>query len=225
MNAAAGHSSSSKLALGLLNFVLAVSSGWALKHYSSGTYTLAAYGLFFAHSVFCILRYTHPNPGQLHRCICEQSLRYAPTIFVTLIVGQLQSIAKAAGDSDSDSQLQWRSIVLGLYAGIFTVGALRCCLSEKSALGQLLARLAHWNRSLCVLWNIYCLWQVAVVDEYWWSLGLALLVLLNHFVLWRLTQHFNISLLEVDTVGMCFTLIFAINATQELSSEHIQWAA
>lgn len=205
---------SSKLSLGLLNFVLAVTSGWALKHYSIGKFALAAYGLCFGHSVFCILRYTHPNPGQLHRRICEHSIRYAPVVFVTLIIGQLQSISghkmKLSGG------LNWPFVVLGLYAGIVFLATARIYLADKSAAGRLAAQLERYNHGLCVLWNIFCLWQIAVVEEYWWSLGLALLVLLNHFVLWRLTLHFNISTLEVDTVGMCFSLLFAINATQEL---------
>jgi len=68
---------------------------------------------------------------------------------------------------------------------------------------------------LCVLWNVQCLYRIAMVDEHWWSLGLALLVLLNHFILWRLPLHYNITQLEVATVGMCFSTIFALNAIQE----------
>lgn len=204
---------SSKLSLGLLNYVLAVTSGWALKHYSIGRYATAAYGLCFAHSVFCILRYTHPNPGQLHRRICEHSIRYAPVIFVTLIIGQLQSIS---GELKLSAGLNWPFVVVGLYAGIVALATGRIFLTDKSPAGRLAAQLERYNHGLCVLWNIFCLWQIAVVEEYWWSLGLALLVLLNHFVLWRLTLNFNISTPEVDTVGMCFSLIFAINATQEL---------
>ncbi|KAM8720348.1 hypothetical protein ACLKA7_006399 [Drosophila subpalustris] len=207
---------SSKLSLGLLNFILAVSSGWALKHYSLDRHGLAGYGLLFAHSVLCILRYTHPNPGQVQRHICEQSLRYSPAIFVTLIIGQMQSII---GDIKLIGGINWRCVVLGLYAGVFLLTAIRRCLNEKSTLGQVLAKLERASHTLCVVWNMYCLWRIAVVDEYWWSLGLALLVMLNHFVLWRLTLRFNITTLEVDTVGMCFSVIFAINASQELVEE------
>ncbi|XP_064556743.1 uncharacterized protein LOC135441174 [Drosophila montana] len=205
---------SSKLSLGLLNFILAVSSGWALKHYSIGRHALVAYGLFFAHSVFCILRYTHPNPGQVQRRICDQSLRYAPVIFVTLIVGQLQSISDANQPSAGSSS--WRYVVLILYASILTLASVRSCLSERSTLATVLVKLERFNLTVCVLWNVYCLWRIAIFDEYWWSLGLALLVLLNNFVLWRLTLRYNITALEVETVGMCFSVIFAINATQEL---------
>ncbi|KAH8387219.1 hypothetical protein KR093_005634 [Drosophila rubida] len=204
---------SSKLSLGLLNFILAVIAGWALKHYSIDRHALAGYGLFFGHSVFCILRYTHPNPGQVQRRICEESLRYSPAIFVTLIIGQMQSIS---GELKFVAGLKWCHIALALYGGILLLSGIRSCLSEKSSAGQLLARLVSLNHTLCVLWNIYCLWRVSILDDYWWSLGLALLVLLNRFVLWRLTLRFNISRLEVDTVGMCFSLIFAINASQEL---------
>ncbi|XP_062140161.1 uncharacterized protein LOC133848555 [Drosophila sulfurigaster albostrigata] len=205
---------SSKLSLGLLNFILAVISGWALKHYSIERHALAGYGLFFAHSVLCILRYTHPNPGQVQRRICEQSLRYSPAIFITLIIGQMQSIS---GELEFFAGIaKWRHIVLTLYGGVLLLSGIRRCLSEKSSLGQLLGKLLRLNHTVCVLWNIYCLWRIAMLDEHWWSLGLALLVLLNHFVLWRLSLRFNISTLEVDTVGMCFSLIFAINASQEL---------
>jgi len=204
---------SCKLSLGLLNFVLAVSSGWALKHYSIDRHALAGYGLLFAHSVFCILRYTHPNPGQVQRRICEQSLRYSPAIFVTLIIAQMQSIV---GDIKLIGGVNWRCVVLVLYAGMLLLAVVRWSLNEKTTLAQMLGKMERINHTLCVLWNMYCLWRIATVDEYWWSLGLGLLVMLNHFVLWRLTLRFNITTLEVDTVGMCFAVIFAINASQEL---------
>ncbi|EDV95265.1 uncharacterized protein LOC6569446 [Drosophila grimshawi] len=216
MALSAGGCFTSKLALGLLNFILAVCSGWALKHYSNGRHGLAAYGLIFAHSVFCILRYTHPNPGNVQRCICEQSLRYAPVIFVTLIIGQLQGIV---GDIQLGVGINWCFIVLALYTSILTLISLRRCLNEKSTLAVILSRLERFNLTMCVLWNVYCLWRIAIIEEHSWSLGLAMLVLLNHFVLWRLTLHFNITALEVETVGMCFSVIFAINATQELIEE------
>ncbi|XP_023165696.2 uncharacterized protein LOC111595956 [Drosophila hydei] len=214
MAVSATGSLSSKLSLGLLNFVLAVSSGWALKHYSIGRYALAAYGLFFTHSVFCILHCTHPNPGQVQRRVCEQSLRYAPVIFVTLIAGQLLSIT--GNNHLIAGSCSWRPIVFSLYISALTLASVRCCLNEKSTLAALLARLERLNLTLCVLWNVFCLWHIAIADEFWWSIGLALLILLNHFVLWRLTLRYNISALEVETVGMCFSVIFAINATQEL---------
>ncbi|XP_017871447.1 PREDICTED: uncharacterized protein LOC108619395 [Drosophila arizonae] len=206
---------SSKLSLGLLNFVLVVSSGWALKHYSIGRYALAAYGLLFAHSLFCILHCTHPNPGQVQRRICELSLRYSPVIFVTLIVGQLQSFFVGPQPIFAGSS-SWHPIVFSLYISLLALVSVRSCLNEKSKLATVLARLERLNLALCVLWNVFCLWHIAIADEFWWSLGLALLVLLNHFVLWRLTLRYNISPLEVGTVGMCFSVIFGINAAQEM---------
>ncbi|KAH8300621.1 hypothetical protein KR044_004274 [Drosophila immigrans] len=221
MAANAAGTVSSKLSLGLLNFILAVIAGWALKHYSLDRHALAAYGLFFAHSVFCILRYTHPNPGQVQRRLCEQSLRFSPAIFVTLIVGQMLNASGAEQQLMNSlfAGLKWSHIAVTLYGGVLLLSCIRRCLGEQPRsrrLGQLLTKLVHLNHTLCVLWNIFCLWRIAFLDDYWWSLGLALLVLLNHFVLWRLSLRFNISTLEVDTVGMCFSIIFAINASQEL---------
>ncbi|ALC49273.1 CG13014 [Drosophila busckii] len=204
----------SRLSLGLLHFILLVCSGWALKHYSNGRLGLAAYGLYFAHSIICTLRHTHPHPGQLQRRLCAISGRYAPVLFVTLIVGQLQRLA--GKDMQLGADLSWRVVVLALYGSLLGFACIKSCLREKSKLASLLTRLERCNLTLCVLWNVYCLWHIAIIEEYWWSLGLAMLVLLNHFVLWRLTMSFNISASEIDTVGMCFSVIFAINATQEL---------
>lgn len=80
---------SNRLAVCLIHFVLAVTSGWGLKR-STGRQAMAAFGIFFGHSLLCLLRHTHPNPGHLQRLLCDKSRRYSSVLFVTLIVGELQ---------------------------------------------------------------------------------------------------------------------------------------
>ncbi|XP_030379227.1 uncharacterized protein LOC115627631 [Scaptodrosophila lebanonensis] len=204
---------SSKLSLCLLYFILAVISGWALKHNSS---TLAgyAYGLYLAHSLVCILRQTHPNPGIVQRTVCEQSHRYAPVAFITLIVGELLAIRRTTIELGAN----WAVVGIGFAASLFLLAIIKCFIgfnfntNSKSTLAQ------NVCLNLCVLWNAYCLCRIAFVeDQFYWALGLAMLVLLNHFVLIRLTLYFNITHQEIGTVGMCFSTIFAINAIQELA--------
>ncbi|XP_068159021.1 uncharacterized protein [Drosophila tropicalis] len=212
-------SMSSKLSVCLLHFVLAVISGWALKQ-SNGRYALAAYGLFFGHAVLCILRHTHPNPGQVQRVVCDHSRRFAPVIFITLIIGELQEIIMRNGrhgSGDWPVAADWPYIVIGLYANLLIVMTLKCFFGNANQ--SSLVRLEAASLGLCVVWNIYGLWHLAISEENeygHWSLGMAIQVLLNHFVLWRLALHFNITQLEVSTVGMCFSVIFALNACQEL---------
>jgi len=44
---------SSRLALCLIHFVLAVISGWGLKR-STGRQAMAAFGIYFGHSLLCL---------------------------------------------------------------------------------------------------------------------------------------------------------------------------
>ncbi|EDV34737.1 uncharacterized protein Dana_GF20793 [Drosophila ananassae] len=206
---------SNRLAVCLIHFVLAVTSGWGLKR-STGRQAMAAFGIFFGHSLLCLLRHTHPNPGHLQRLLCDKSRRYSSVLFVTLIVGELQAINPTTKIGEFFGA-DWDRLAFGLWTGTLAlaIGSLWTAGNRGSSIGAGFVKLDAAHLGLCVLWNVYCLWHIAVVDEHWWSLGLALLVLLNHFVLWRLPLHFNISQLEVATIGMCFTTIFALNAIQE----------
>ncbi|XP_001354673.3 uncharacterized protein [Drosophila pseudoobscura] len=211
--AGSGIGGSSKLSLCLIHFVLAISSGLGLKH-SIGRYAQAAFGIFFGHSLLCLLRHTHPNPGTVQRLICDKSRRYASVLFITLIIGELQHLnSRLQLGTIAGADWQWISVML--WSTTLTLAISNQCLGGRSALGAKIVQLDAANLGLCVVWNIYCLWHIAIVDEFWWSLGLALLVLMNHFVLWRLPLQFKITQLEVGTVGMCFSVIFAINAIQE----------
>ncbi|KAH8259082.1 hypothetical protein KR038_012157 [Drosophila bunnanda] len=215
---------SSRLALCLIHFVLAVSSGWGLKQ-STGRQAMAAFGIYFGHSLLCLLRHTHPNPGTLQRLVCDKSRRYSSVLFVTLVVGELQALNPATRLGDFFGA-DWERLAFGLWSGALALAVASLWLGggssnnssssrSSSPLGAAFVKLDAAQLGLCVLWNVHCLWRIAVVDEHWWSLGLALLVLLNHFILWRLPLHYNITQLEVATVGMCFSAIFALNAIQE----------
>ncbi|KAH8420091.1 hypothetical protein KR009_005671 [Drosophila setifemur] len=206
---------SSRLAVCLIHFVLAITSGLGLKQ-STGRQALAAFGIFFGHSLLCLLRHTHPNPGSLQRLLCDKSRRYSSVLFVTLIVGELQAINPSTKIGDFFGA-DWDRLAFGLWTGTLAlgIGSFWFGSNRGSSVGAGFIKLDAAHLGLCVLWNVYCLWHIAIREEHWWSLGLALLVLLNHFVLWRLPLHFNISQLEVATVGMCFTTMFALNAIQE----------
>ncbi|XP_017051915.1 LOW QUALITY PROTEIN: uncharacterized protein LOC108095346 [Drosophila ficusphila] len=205
---------SSRLALCLIHFVLAIISGWGLKR-STGSKALAAFGIYFGHSLLCLLRHTHPNPGAVQRLLCDKSRRYSSVLFVTLVVGELQAVNPATRMGDFFGA-DWDRLAFGLWSGVLALAVTSLWFGDsRSSLGATFVRLDAAQLGLCVLWNVHCLWRIAVVDEHWWALGLASLVLLNHFVLWRLPLHYNITQLEVATVGMCFSTIFALNAIQE----------
>ncbi|EDX01932.1 uncharacterized protein LOC6524984 [Drosophila yakuba] len=204
----------SRLALCLIHFVLAVISGFGLKR-STGSKAMAAFGIYFGHSLLCLLRHTHPNPGAVQRLLCDKSRRYSCVLFVTLVVGELQTVNPATRMGDFFGA-DWERLAFGLWSAVLALAVTSLWFgSTRSPLGATFIKLDAAQLGLCVLWNVHCLWRIAIVDEHWWSLGLALLVLLNHFVLWRLPLHYNISQLEVATVGMCFSTIFALNAIQE----------
>lgn len=204
------------MALCLIHFVLAISSGWGLKQ-CTGRQALAAFGIYFGHSLLCLLRHTHPNPGPLQRLVCDKSRRYSSVLFVTLVVGELQVLNPATRMGDFFGA-DWERLAFGLWSGALALAVASLWLggsTSRSPIGATFVKLDAAQLGLCVVWNVYCLWCIAVVDEHWWSLGLALLILMNHFVLWRLPLHYNITQLEVATVGMCFSAIFALNAIQE----------
>ncbi|EDV46382.1 uncharacterized protein LOC6549669 [Drosophila erecta] len=204
----------SRLALCLIHFVLAVISGCGLKR-STGSKAIAAFGIYFGHSLLCLLRHTHPNPGAVQRLLCDKSRRYSCVLFVTLVVGELQTVNPATRMGDFFGA-DWERLAFGLWSAVLALAVTSLWFgSSRSPLGATFIKLDAAQLGFCVLWNVHCLWRIAIVDEHWWSLGLALLVLLNHFVLWRLPLHYNISQLEVATVGMCFSTIFALNAIQE----------
>ncbi|XP_017065164.1 uncharacterized protein LOC108103923 [Drosophila eugracilis] len=205
---------SSRLAVCLIHFVLAVISGWGLKR-STGSQAMAAFGIYFGHSLLCLLRHTHPNPGAVQRLLCEKSRRYSSVLFVTLVVGELQTANPATRMGDFFGA-DWERLAFGLWSGVLALAVTSLWFgSSRSPLGATFIKLDAAQLGLCVVWNVFCLWHIAVVDEHWWSLGLALLILLNHFFLWRLPLHYNITQLEVATIGMCFSTIFALNAIQE----------
>jgi len=209
---------SSRLALCLIHFVLAIISGWGLKR-STGRQAMAAFGIYFGHSLLCLLRHTHPNPGAVQRLLCDKSRRYSCVLFVTLVVGELQTVNPATRMGDFFGA-DWERLAFGLWSCVLALAVTSLWFGgsgggTRSSLGATFIKLDAAQLGLCVLWNVLCLYRIAMVDEHWWSLGLALLVLLNHFILWRLPLHYNITQLEVATVGMCFSTIFALNAIQE----------
>ncbi|XP_016931725.2 uncharacterized protein [Drosophila suzukii] len=209
---------SSRLALCLIHFVLAVISGWGLKR-STGRQAMAAFGIYFGHSLLCLLRHTHPNPGAVQRLLCDKSRRYSCVLFVTLVVGELQTVNPATRMGDFFGA-DWERLAFGLWSCVLALAVTSLWFGgsgggTRSSVGATFIKLDAAQLGLCVLWNVQCLYRIAMVDEHWWSLGLALLVLLNHFILWRLPLHYNITQLEVATVGMCFSTIFALNAIQE----------
>jgi len=134
-------------------------------------------------------------------------------------VGELQTVNPATRMGDFFGA-DWERLAFGLWSCVLALAVTSLWFGgsgggTRSSLGATFIKLDAAQLGLCVLWNVQCLYRIAMVDEHWWSLGLALLVLLNHFILWRLPLHYNITQLEVATVGMCFSTIFALNAIQE----------
>ncbi|GAB0086602.1 hypothetical protein DMENIID0001_006960 [Sergentomyia squamirostris] len=191
------HRSSHNYATCLSHICLAAISGWCLsKTLTLGVYPVAAttFSIMLVHGLVGIFRFGHPNLVVYLRSVYSITFNINRIMPVALITTQLYQRV----NNSLWAIIQVSSTGIPILDVIFANGG------------------HDTVKFLILLGNIMSLMYFGVMADNYWALGLALLCILNCFVLDKLAENFTVPLIDLFTVGLCFFCFFSYNSLVEL---------
>lgn len=190
----------SNLSLTASHFALTVISGWAIKNVDiKSTYSMIYFILTCFYGVFGLIRYTKPGKHHTNKSLCY-------CIFV-----QILGLGIYTFDILSIAHLYNRILFIITIMMPVIVGITQFLQYKKLKVYAVYGT---------VLWVIYVLSYVSMkFDECYWLIGTIMLLIINYFILFKISILFCISYLELCSVGFCFFNIFALNSINEISQK------
>ncbi|XP_037030542.1 uncharacterized protein LOC119070354 [Bradysia coprophila] len=186
-------------ATGFGHLALCAVSGWAIHqmHFDQSPLSLCCFTFLIGHSLLGVLRFTHPSVSE---CITKGyhiTTVLAQTLPLLLVTTQLCINARLF-------MFMEYIYVQILFALLPTV----CDLSNKH-------RYRDYTLNTIVMVNAALLGYTGIYTEKFWSTGLAVLSVLNHFSMKHICGWYNVPRTDLVVVGLSFFTVFAVNCLNE----------
>lgn len=186
-------------ATGFGHLALCGVSGWAIHqiHFDQSPLSLCCFTFLIGHSLLGVLRFTHPT---VSGCITKSyhiTTLLAQTLPLLLVTTQLCINVRLF------TFMEYIYVQI-LFALLPTV----CDLSNQH-------RYRDYILNAIVLVNAALLGYTGIYTEKFWSIGLALLSVLNHFSMKHICGWYNVPRTDLVVVGLSFFTVFAVNCLVE----------
>lgn len=184
-------------ATGLGHLALCGVSGWAIHemHFEQSPLSLCCFTFMIGHSLLGVLRYTHPSVSE---CIMR-------TYHITTLLAQTLPLLLVTTQLCINVRLFLKYIYVQiLFALLPTV----CDLSNQH-------RYRDLTLNTIVMLNAVLLSYTGIYAEKFWSTGLAVLSVLNHFSVKHICGWYNVPRTDLVIVGLAFFTVFAVNCLNE----------
>uniref|UniRef100_A0A1B0DA65 Uncharacterized protein n=1 Tax=Phlebotomus papatasi TaxID=29031 RepID=A0A1B0DA65_PHLPP len=181
----------------LAHICLSGISGWCLSRtLALEVYPVAVvtFGFMLVHGIVGVFRFGHPNLVVYLRSVYVITFNANRIMPVALLTTQLYQRV----NNSLWAIIQVSSTGIPILDVIFTPGG------------------HDTVKFLILLGNIMSLMYFGFMADNYWALGLALLCVINCFVIDKLAENFSVPLIDLFTVGLCFFNIFAFNSLIEL---------
>lgn len=200
-----------------MNHIAVRNENYSLQERQIGSCFILANGLYLfliLHGLLGIIRFGHPQLANTSlRSIYEISFNLVRIVPVPLVsIQALQTFSKSTPDGSALYRILNHEYLL--FFLIFTV--ILTLLNELYR-GYAIIKL------VVLLSNIGILFSIGLSSESYWTMFMAVLVIMNNFCLDMLSRRYSISLIEIFLVGLCFFAVFALNSLidlVELAKEH-----
>ncbi|XP_052861671.1 uncharacterized protein LOC128268582 [Anopheles cruzii] len=199
----------SALATCFAHFLLAIVTGWSLKHIAStdsAPFVLLMLMLLLAYCLLGILRFTHPQPHPILRKMYDRCALLVKVCSLPFLNIQLFPQQQPSGFHVSvlTNHHYLTTAFLGSALIAFLVG---CVFSELSK-----RHLADYVATGMLLFNAVALAIISTLTTNYWGIGIVLSSVTKHFTLQRLADHFSVPFIDLYTYGLIFYEIFTVNA-------------
>lgn len=181
---------------GVAHALLCGASGWAI-HKTSFEKSPFAYGTFaflLGHGLLGILKHTHPGVLKYVKCAYSYSTIISTIAPISLLNTQLYIDYKQPDEFIYTHPVSIIVPVLG-----------ECLLPATN--DKIL--------DVIMVGNLCSLGYISTIKENYWAIGLTILLTLNHFILGRIGNYFNVPKTDLVTIGLGFFVIFAVNCLEE----------
>lgn len=164
-------------------------------HFEQSPLTLCCFTFMIGHSLLGVLRFTHPSVSD---CIMK-------TYNTTTLLAQTLPLLLVTTQLCVNVRLFLKYIYIQL---IFALLPTVCDLSNQH-------RYRDYSLNTIVLVNALLLGYTGIYTEKFWSTGLAVLSVLNHFSVKLLCGRYNVPRTDLLIVGLAFFTVFAVNCLNE----------
>jgi len=173
-------------ATGLGHLALIGVSGWAIHemHFEQSPLSLCCFTFMIGHSLLGVLRYTHPSVSE---CVVR-------TYHITTLLAQTLPLLCIT----TQLCLNLRLFLKYIYVQI--IFALLPTIWELSNQH----RYRDYTLNVIVMMNALLLAYAGIYIEKFWSVGLAVLSILNHFSLKHICSRYDVPRTDLFIVGLAF---------------------
>lgn len=183
-------------ATGLAHIALCGATGWALHaiDYEKSPFAYGCFAFLLGHGLLGVLRHTHPHVLKHVEQIYRYTRLLVQTTPIALITTQLS--------------LNLNEPIEYAYAHAATAFLPTIC---ELALPE------HNDHAVDVvmLGNVASLSYLAVMNEKYWAMGLAVLSTLNHFCYKPISERYDVPKTDLLIYGLGFFTVFAVNCLTE----------
>ncbi|XP_037940535.1 uncharacterized protein LOC119673342 [Teleopsis dalmanni] len=189
-----------------LHLLLIISSAWALKNVTKVAHlSVAVFTILLIYSILSIIRYSHP--AEVCRKSWKQISVYGQIFMLMFILLDILKFCKTLHKFWICST----GYIMILMAAIFT-------LQIKVAYLRVLYNI---SKHVAVIWMCVVLAVVGYKHmETYWTFGLMVLIVLNHFMFNKLSLVYDITDIEITTIWLSFFIYFAQNVVNEVAVLH-----
>lgn len=182
---------------GLGHLALCGVSGWAIHemHFEQSPLSLCCFTFMIGHSLLGVLRFTHPSVSE---CIVK-------TYHITTLLAQTLPLLLVTTQLCINVRLFLKYIYIQI---IFALLPTIWDLTNHQ-------RCRDYTLNGIVIINALLLVYTGVHTEKFWSPGLAILSVLNHFSLKHICSWYSVPRTDLYIVGLAFFAIFAVNCLNE----------
>lgn len=184
-------------ATGFGHLALCIVSGWAIHqmHFDQSPLSLCCFTFMLGHSLLGVLRFTHPTVSECIMKSYHTTTLLAQTLPLLLITTQL-------------------CINVRLFMKYIYIQLLFALLPTVWDLSNH-HRYRDYALDTIVVLNAALLGYTGILTEKFWSTGLAVLSVLNHFTLKHICGWYNVPRTDLVVVGLAFFTVFAVNCLNE----------
>lgn len=182
---------------GLGHLALCGVSGWAIHemHFEQSPLSLCCFTFMIGHSLLGVLRFTHPSVSE---CIMR-------TYHITTLLAQTLPLLLVTTQLCINVRLFLKYIYIQL---LFALLPTVWDLSNQH-------RYRDFTLNIIVMLNAMLLSYTGLYTEKFWSTGLAILSVLNHFSVKHICGWYNVPRTDLVIVGLAFFTVFAVNCLNE----------
>lgn len=182
---------------GLGHIALCGVSGWAIHQmqFDQSPLSLCCFTFMIGHSLLGAMRYTHPSVSE---CVVK-------TYHITTLLAQTLPLLLVTTQMFINLRLLSNYIYIQvLFALLPTI----CDFSNQP-------RYRDHTINVIVVGNALVLVYAGICREKFWSTGLAVLSVLNHFSLKPICSRYDVPRTDLFIVGLGFFIVFAVNCLNE----------